>query len=97
MRYGISDGDPYAPALTCGGSVDVFASQVSAETFPGLDAVARDLHANRPVAVATILEHPDAAVVGRRLVVRPRPGGRVPPELASAGSTGSQQEGSSTL
>jgi xanthine dehydrogenase accessory factor len=91
VRYGISDGDPYAPALTCGGSVDVFASQVSAETFPGLDAVARDLHANRPVAVATILEHPDAAVVGRRLVVRPRPGGRVPPELASAGSTGSQQ------
>ena len=52
VRYGISDGDAYAPGLTCGGSLDVFASPVSAETFPGLDAVARDVCAGRPVAVA---------------------------------------------
>ncbi len=71
VRYGISDGDPYAPGLTCGGSLDVFASSVSTETFPGLDTVARDVYAGRPVAVATVLEHPNAAVVGRRLVVRP--------------------------
>jgi xanthine/CO dehydrogenase XdhC/CoxF family maturation factor len=57
VRYGISAGDPYAPELTCGGSLDVFASQVSAETFPGLDAVAQDVQAGRPVAVATIVEH----------------------------------------
>jgi xanthine dehydrogenase accessory factor len=35
VRYGISGGDPYAPALTCGGTVDVFASAVSARTVPG--------------------------------------------------------------
>jgi xanthine dehydrogenase accessory factor len=40
VRYGISEGDPYAPGLTCGGSLDVFASPVSAETFPALDTVA---------------------------------------------------------
>jgi xanthine/CO dehydrogenase XdhC/CoxF family maturation factor len=48
VRYGISDGDPYAPGLTCGGSLDVVASQVSAETFPGLDGVAWDVQAGTP-------------------------------------------------
>jgi len=38
------------------------------------------------VAVATVLEHPNAAVVGRRLVVRPQqPRTPVPPELPTAG------------
>ena len=69
VRYGNS-GDPYAPGLTCGGRLDVFASPVSADTFPDLDGVARDVYAGRPVAVATIVEHPDAAIVGQRLVVR---------------------------
>jgi xanthine dehydrogenase accessory factor len=82
VRYGISDGDPYAPALTCGGTVDVFASAVSARTFPGLDAVVRDVDAGRPVAVATIVEHPETTVVGQRLVVRPQPGMAFQPELA---------------
>ena len=72
VRYGSSGGDPHAPGLTCGGRLDVFASPVSADTFPGLDGVARDVYAGRPVAVATIVEHPDAATVGHRLVVRPQ-------------------------
>ena len=88
VRYGISGADPYAPALTCGGSLDVFASPVSAETFPGLDAVARDVDTGRPVAVATVVEHPDADVVGRRLVIRPQPGIPAPLELVRAGSRG---------
>jgi xanthine dehydrogenase accessory factor len=72
-RYGISSGDPYAPGLTCGGSLEIFASPVNTDTFPGLDTVACDVHAGRAVAVATIVEHPDTAVVGRRLAVRPQP------------------------
>ena len=52
---------------------------MSTETFLGLDT-AGDVYAGRPVAVATVLEHPNAAVVGRRLVVR----------LSSAGDGGSQ-------
>jgi xanthine dehydrogenase accessory factor len=96
VRYGVSGGDPYAPGLTCGGALDVFASQVSTQTFPGLGTVMRDVHAGRPVAVATIVEHPDTAVLGRRLVVRPRhPGVPHPPNLspvlAAAGSCTSQQ------
>ena len=88
VRYGIAGADPYVPALTCGGSLDVFASPVSAETFPGLDAVARDVDTGRPVAVATVVEHPDADVVGRRLVIRPQPGIPAPLELLRAGSRG---------
>jgi xanthine dehydrogenase accessory factor len=91
VRYGTSGGDPFAPALTCGGSLDVFVSQVSTKTFPGLDAVVRDVDAGRPVAVATIVDHPDAAVVGRRLVVHPQQQGTaVRSEFASAGSSVSQ-------
>jgi xanthine dehydrogenase accessory factor len=91
VRYGITGGDPYAPGLTCGGKLDVFASPVSAATFPGLDGVAQDVDAGRPVAVATIVKHPDTAVVGRRLVVHPhQPNMMVQPELTSAGSSASQ-------
>jgi xanthine dehydrogenase accessory factor len=91
VRYGISSGDPYAPGLTCGGSLEIFASPVNTDTFPGLDTVARDLHAGRAVAVATIVEHPDTAVVGRRLAVRPQPVGvAVRSEPTSASATASQ-------
>ncbi len=71
QRYGVSDDDAFAVGLTCGGILDVFVEKVSQETFPQLDAVARDIEAGRPVAVATVVEHPDPAWLGRRLVVRP--------------------------
>jgi hypothetical protein len=51
----------------------------------------QDVDAGRPVAVATIVEDPDTAVVGRRLVVRPpRPNMMLQPELPTAGSSASQ-------
>ncbi len=71
QRYGVSDDDAYAVGLTCGGVVEVFLQRVSAESFAELTAVADDIEAGRPVAVATVIEHPDAAWVGRRLVLRP--------------------------
>ncbi|HET7280529.1 MAG TPA: XdhC family protein, partial [Dermatophilaceae bacterium] len=71
QRYGISDDDAYAVGLTCGGILDVFVDRVSKETFPELGGVADDIDAGRPVAVATVVAHPDPAWVGRRLVVRP--------------------------
>jgi xanthine dehydrogenase accessory factor len=71
QRYGVSDDDAYAVGLTCGGILDVFVEQVNRETFPELGDVAADIEAGRPVAVATVIEHPDPQWVGRRLVVHP--------------------------
>jgi xanthine dehydrogenase accessory factor len=75
VRYGVSDDDAFAVGLTCGGILDVFVENISPETFPVLDQVAQDIEAGRPVAVATVVEHPDPAWLGRRLVIRPAPAG----------------------
>jgi xanthine dehydrogenase accessory factor len=70
-RYGVSDEVAYEAGLTCGGILDVYVEKVSRETFPELGAVAADVAAGRPVAVATVVEHPDPSYVGRRALVRP--------------------------
>src|SRR3954471_1986324 len=71
QRYGISDDDAFAVGLTCGGILDVYVEKVSRETFPELEELAADLDAGRPVAVATVIEHPDPAWLGRRVVIHP--------------------------
>jgi xanthine dehydrogenase accessory factor len=69
QRYGVSDDDAYAVGLTCGGILDVFVEKVSRDTFPELGEVAADIEAGRPVAVVTVIEHPEPSWLGRRLVV----------------------------
>jgi xanthine dehydrogenase accessory factor len=71
QRYGISDDDAFAVGLTCGGILDVYVEKVSQETFPELGEIAEDIEAGRPVAIATVVEHPDEGLVGRRAIVRP--------------------------
>ena len=71
QRYGVSDDDAFAVGLTCGGILDVYVEKVSQETFPELGEIVADIEAGRPVALATVIEHPDPAWLGRRLVVRP--------------------------
>src|SRR6478736_5565339 len=70
-RYGVSDDDAFAVGLTCGGILDVFVEKVNQQTFPELGDIAADIEAGRPVALATVIEHPDPAWLGRRVVVRP--------------------------
>ena len=71
QRYGFSDDEAFAVGLTCGGIIDVFVEPVSQETFPELADIAADIRDGKPIAVATVIEHPEASWLGRRLIVRP--------------------------
>ncbi|WGL52633.1 XdhC family protein [Nocardioides sp. BP30] len=69
-RYDVTDDDALGVGLTCGGRIELFVERLDRAGFPELDAIADDLQAGRPVAVATLIEHPTAPP-GSRLVLRP--------------------------
>lgn len=69
QRYGVSDDDAFTVGLTCGGILDVFVEPVSRASYPELGEVLDAIDAERPVAVATIVAHPEPEYVGRRLLV----------------------------
>ncbi|MGO0576132.1 XdhC family protein [Ornithinimicrobium panacihumi] len=70
-RYGVSDDEAMGVGLTCGGILDIYVEKVSRAAYPELGEVAADIEAGRPVAVATVVAHPDPQRVGARRVIRP--------------------------
>lgn len=72
-RYGIADEVAMNVGLTCGGALDVFVRCISHHDLPDLEGLMRAIADDQPVVAATVVEHPDATVVGRRIVVRRAP------------------------
>ncbi|GAA1877557.1 XdhC family protein [Williamsia serinedens] len=68
-RYGLAE-DVLAVGLPCGGTIDVLVSAVSRDRTPHLETVVADRAADRPVAAATVVAHPDTARLGETVVVR---------------------------
>ena len=69
QRYGVSDESAFEVGLTCGGIIDVYVEKVHRDTFPELEQLVQDLADEKPVAVVTLIEHPDG--IGSRMVLRP--------------------------
>ncbi|MGC0239143.1 XdhC family protein [Arthrobacter sp. SD76] len=71
QRFGYSDDDAVAVGLTCGGIIDVFVERVTDESYPDIRTVIQDVQVGNPVATATVVEHDQAEMLGKRLVVWP--------------------------
>src|SRR5690606_24786955 len=70
-EFGYADAAAFAVGLTCGGVLTVFIQRIEADNADLVARIAEDVAAGRPVSWVSVVQHPDPAWVGRRLVVRP--------------------------
>ena len=65
LHYGVSDDTAWTVGLACGGSLDVFVERLDPAIFEPVSAA---LRAEKPVAVATLIQGPEPEL-GRKLAV----------------------------
>lgn len=90
QRFGVSDDEAFAVGLTCGGILDVFVERIDRASFPEFESIVADVESGRPVAVATLVEHPDPSLVGRRMIIRLDRDSSDHGTAATSGSLGSE-------
>ena len=88
QAYGVSDDDAGAVGLTCGGTIEVFLQSLGPDASPAVTDVVTRAQAGQPMALATVIDHPDATRVGRQLAVRGDAGSAV---IGSLGSSRADQ------
>jgi xanthine dehydrogenase accessory factor len=75
VHYGYSDDEAFAVGLTCGGELDVFVERIDPTAAAGFGRLLDDIAAERPVAVATVIDAPSEPssepVRGARLLIGP--------------------------
>jgi len=71
QEFGYSDADAFAVGLTCGGILTVFVQRIDAGDAGLVSRIVEDVDAGRPVAWVSVVQHPEADWIGRRVVVRP--------------------------
>lgn len=69
VTYGISDDDAMAVGLTCGGEIELFIERIDTDALAPLDAVARAVAEEAPLALATVIAGP--AEIGAKLAIGP--------------------------
>ena len=69
--FGVSDDEAFSVGLTCGGELAILITAIDQASFADFDQFVDDVKAGRPVALASVIEHPDPSRIGRRLVLRP--------------------------
>lgn len=69
VRYGYSDADAIEIGLTCGGIIDIFVQRIDRTSAPWVGDLAAAVREGREVALATVVEHPDAEAVARTLLL----------------------------
>ncbi|WPW26300.1 XdhC family protein [Streptomyces atratus] len=67
-KFGVSEDEPFAPGLTCGGIIDVFVQSVDPGCSPGFEVTVGAIRSGLPVALVRVVSGPDD-LVGTTLAV----------------------------
>ncbi|MET9030850.1 XdhC/CoxI family protein [Nocardia sp. NPDC004168] len=68
-RFGVSDEAALNVGLTCGGIIDIFIQSFTDASFTAWWPLHNAVDCGRPVALATVIEHPRGELVGRQVVI----------------------------